>query len=65
MTLILMRSAAIPLKMSTMPSLIAQLMQMPESNIVIFPESYHHCWRLSEPAGCSLSAIGWPSFSLG
>ena len=36
MPLILMRSAAIPLRMGTMPSLIAQLMQMPESNIVIF-----------------------------
>ena len=36
MPLILMRSAAIPLRMSTVPSLIAQLMQMPESNIVIF-----------------------------
>ena len=36
MLLILMRSAAIPLRMSTMQSLIAQLMQMPESNIVIF-----------------------------
>ena len=36
MPLILMRSAVIPLRMSTMPSLIAQLMQMPESNIVIF-----------------------------
>ena len=36
MPLILMRSAAIPLRMSTMPTLIAQLMQMPKSNIVIF-----------------------------
>ena len=36
MPLILMRSAAIPFRMSTMPSLIAQLTQMPESNIVIF-----------------------------
>ena len=36
MPLILMKSSAIPLRMSTMPSLIAQLMQMPESNIVIF-----------------------------
>ena len=35
MPLILMRSAAIPLRMSTMPSLIAQLIE-PESNIVIF-----------------------------
>ena len=36
MPLILMKSAAIPLRMSTMPSLIAQLMQIPDSNIVIF-----------------------------
>ena len=56
---IVMRSAAIPLRMSTMPSLIAliaQLMQMPESNIEIFSESYHHCWRLSGPA--SLQSAG-------